>query len=188
MKELILDHDSESFIAGWYMEPDICDDLINEFEFKEQHTHFDKGRGYHRLASQYLEKSIHGDYMKELKKCVERYKKRYDWCHNQESEWAIVNTYNIQKYEPDHSYFKWHKETGGPVEGKMLRNLVFMTYLNDVNDGGTTEFLYQSLDIKPRKGLTLIWPAGWTHPHRGRPSKTEIKYIATGWCCYRHRC
>ena len=59
-----------------------------------------------------------------------------------------------------------------------------MTYLNDVTDGGETEFMYQKLKIKPKKGLTLIWPADWTHTHRGIPSMTQVKYIATGWYCY----
>jgi len=188
MPELILDHDAESFIGAWFIDLDLCDKIIEDFDSKEDQIHYDKERNYHRLPSAKMDQEVHEEYMVELRKVVSRYKKRYDWCHNQEQEWGIVNTYNIQKYDPDHSYFKWHKETGGPVKGKMLRNLVFMTYLNDVADGGTTEFLYQSLDIKPRKGLTLIWPAGWTHPHRGRPSKTETKYIATGWCCYKQRC
>jgi hypothetical protein len=56
-----------------------------------------------------------------------------------------------------------------------------MTYLNDVTDGGETEFFYQKLKIKPEKGLTLIWPSDWPWTHRGIPSHTEDKYITTGW-------
>jgi hypothetical protein len=61
------------------------------------------------------------------------------------------------------------------------RHLVFMTYLNDVTDAGGTEFLYQGITVQPRKGLTLIWPADWTHHHRGVVSPTQEKYIITGW-------
>ena len=56
-----------------------------------------------------------------------------------------------------------------------------MTYLNDVTDDGETEFYYQKIKVKPQKGLTLIWPADWTHTHRGNTSKTQDKYIITGW-------
>jgi hypothetical protein len=56
-----------------------------------------------------------------------------------------------------------------------------MTYLNDVDEAGETEFLYQEIKFKPKKGLTLIWPADWTHTHRGIPSLSEEKYIITGW-------
>ena len=46
---------------------------------------------------------------------------------------------------------------------------------------GETEFLHQKIKAKPRKGLTLIWPADWTHVHRGIVSASEEKYIITGW-------
>ena len=59
-----------------------------------------------------------------------------------------------------------------------------MTYLNDVNDGGETEYYYQKVKIKPVKGLTLIVPVDWTFTHRGIVSLTETKYIVTGWFSY----
>ena len=62
----------------------------------------------------------------------------------------------------------------------IFRHLVFMTYLNTVDDGGT-HFYYQKLKTKAKKGLTLIWSSAWTHTHRGIISKTKEKYILTGW-------
>jgi hypothetical protein len=59
-----------------------------------------------------------------------------------------------------------------------------MTYLNDVDDGGETFFYYQDLKIKPKKGLTLIWPVDWTHTHCGIVSPTQTKYIVTGWISF----
>ena len=56
-----------------------------------------------------------------------------------------------------------------------------MTYLNDVSDGGETEFFHQKLKVKPVKGKTVLWPTDFTHLHRGITSPTEDKYIATGW-------
>ena len=56
-----------------------------------------------------------------------------------------------------------------------------MTYLNDVEDKGETEFVLQNLKVKAEKGKTLIWPADWTHTHRGIISPTQEKYIVTGW-------
>jgi hypothetical protein len=56
-----------------------------------------------------------------------------------------------------------------------------MTYLNDVTDDGETEFYYQQVKFQPKKGLTVIWPADWTHTHRGIASMTQDKYIVTGW-------
>lgn len=50
-----------------------------------------------------------------------------------------------------------------------------MTYLNDVKEGGSTYFSHYDLEIEPRKGLTLIWPAEWTHAHRGNILKAGKK-------------
>ena len=57
-----------------------------------------------------------------------------------------------------------------------------MIYLNDVPDGeGETEFLYQRRRIKPTKGTVVIFPAGYTHVHKGNTMFTTDKYILTGW-------
>ena len=56
-----------------------------------------------------------------------------------------------------------------------------MTYLNDIKTGGGTFWHYQNLTTKPKKGLTVIWPAIWTHTHKGLPAPKELKYICTGW-------
>ena len=56
-----------------------------------------------------------------------------------------------------------------------------MTYLEVPKEGGETEFLHQSLRIKPIVGRTLIWPAGFTHMHRGNPPLDGEKMYITGW-------
>ena len=60
------------------------------------------------------------------------------------------------------------------------RTMAWMVYLNDVEDGGETEFIYQQKRFKSERGTVLIWPASYTHMHRGNPPLTN-KYIATGW-------
>ena len=87
--------------------------------------------------------------------------------------------------QPDkRGYPAWHYERHRKPDYSMKRHLVFMTYLNTVDDEGETEFWYQRKYIQPRKGRTLIWPAEWTHTHRGIPSQTQDKYIITGWYSY----
>jgi hypothetical protein len=88
----------------------------------------------------------------------------------------------VQKTSPGQGYHIWH------VENSQLasRNRVtaFMLYLNDVEDGGETEFLYQKRRIKPKKNRLLIWPAHYTHVHRGLQPLSGDKYILTGWTEY----
>ena len=56
-----------------------------------------------------------------------------------------------------------------------------MTYLNNVTDGGETAWKFQNEKVRPEKGLTVIWPTTWMFTHKGVPSLTQTKYIATGW-------
>jgi len=62
------------------------------------------------------------------------------------------------------------------------RILVFILYLNTVDDG-ETYFETQNLKIKPEQGKLVLWPANFTHAHKGLPPKQE-KYILTGWVEY----
>jgi hypothetical protein len=92
----------------------------------------------------------------------------------------ITEHINIQKYPLKGAYHSIHADRGwSPLD--MYRELVFMTYLNTIHSGGETEFMFYKLKIKPEKGLTLVWPAGWTHAHRGLPAPTAEKIILTGW-------
>ena len=93
-----------------------------------------------------------------------------------------INTnFNIQHYNINEGFNYYHYERDGL--SSCTRNLVFMTYLNNVEDGGT-QFKYQNLITPAKKGLTLIWPTDFTHTHRGVISQTKEKYIVTGWYTY----
>ena len=60
------------------------------------------------------------------------------------------------------------------------RVLVWMYYLNDVNNGGT-RFTNFDIDIEAKEGRLVLWAPYWTHIHHGIVSSTKTKYIATGW-------
>lgn len=83
----------------------------------------------------------------------------------------------IQWYKPKEGFFEWHIDAGHEL---CNRAMAFITYLNDVEDGGT-EFLNQNVTVPARKGNTVIFPAGLTHIHRGQISETQDKFILTGW-------
>ena len=173
-----------------------CDCLINYFESNE-HLH-DTGtvsRDGEVLSMPELKKDTEifckfplfnwvNDYIEE---CVCEYREEHpviDEC----AAWSLWPSYKIQRYFPGEAYFKLHYENTGPFAGEeplSRRILAWMIYLNDVTEGGHTEFPYQSREIQPRRGDILIWPAYFTHPHRGIPSMTQTKYIVTGWYCFR---
>jgi len=116
-----------------------------------------------------------------LKKTIVQYVLRYPFL-KQLTEWSMSDTFKMQKYLPDEAYFALHAENTGYRDGITDRRLIaWMVYLNDVTDGGETEFPTQEVKFKPKQGSMLLWPAYWTHPHRGLPSPTQVKYILTGW-------
>lgn len=85
----------------------------------------------------------------------------------------------LQKTEKSEGYHVWHFESSSfHVSNRIL---AYIVYLNDVEEGGETEFLYQSKRFVPKAGDILIWPASYTHLHRGNPPLKGTKYIATGW-------
>ena len=182
-----------NFIGGWYISPDLCDALVNRAS---------KIPGFFRwpiddyYVCNYLDQinsNLYDEYINELSNVCKLYTEKYKFS----AEWAKMRLSSLndidstakkipllkfQKYYPNKSYYRYHCELdsiGNGIESK--RHLATMTYLNDVEDGGGTEFYHQNYTCKPQKGLTLIWPAQWTHAHKGIPAPTEFKYIITGW-------
>jgi len=99
-----------------------------------------------------------------------------------DSEQHGIYNIKLQKTKIGGGYHKWHYESNGRQAGN--RFLVFIIYLNDVRSGGETEFLYQHRRVTPSQGTLVLWPATFTHTHRGNPPLNGDKYIATGWIEY----
>jgi hypothetical protein len=182
-----------NFIGQYYLKNlSICDELINLYKNAENKIDGCVGDNnkidYKRKKSteaifssnNFMENELGAKYIIELQNIVNKYIAKYVFS-DKTSRWSITDNIKIQFYSKNEGYFEWHTERDSAQEPFVSRHLVFMTYLNDVEDGGETEFYYQEIKIKPRKGLTLIWPADWTHTHRGVTSPTQEKYIITGW-------
>lgn len=123
---------------------------------------------------------LFNNYWNHLMLCLEEYKKTFTYI-NDGAHFGLVESVNIQYYKPGGGFKFFHAERQGPNSNRVL---VFMTYLNNISDQGGTEFPIQNIVTKCKKGLTLIWPADWTHTHRGIVSNTEEKFIITGWLNY----
>jgi len=88
--------------------------------------------------------------------------------------------WQLQKYVKNEGHFNSYHTEGEYWE---FYNRIFavMFYLNDVEDGGETEFLHQEMMIKPTQGTFLVWPAPWPYVHKGHVPKSNNKYILTTW-------
>ncbi len=193
MQEINLGLTEPSFIRAWMLEDtSICDKLITHFEqspykkpgtvMKENRPNVVKDFKDSLDLNLLFHEQITQDYCEQLAQVYSAYTDRF---------FALttgapirVEAVNVQRYNPSQGFHGWHFERASASYPSGARVVVYMTYLNDVNDGGETEFMYQNVKITPRKGLTLLWPADWTHTHRGITSSTETKYIVTGWFQY----
>jgi hypothetical protein len=93
-------------------------------------------------------------------------------------------TMKIQKTLPTEGYHVWHIEHGKGFDNE-ARAFVFSIYLNDVEEGGETEFLHFSKRTKPKTGRIVIWPAAFPYVHRGNPPLSSEKYLLTSWMLLR---
>ena len=182
--------DKSSFIGGWYMPEEICDELIETFNNNK--TKWQPGAvGPDVLVKEDIKQSTEfvilpdkfhlylKNYIFHLNHILENYKEMYPHCSFRMSSWTINNTIKIQHYKPGEGFKEWHCENNGS-KGFRSRHLVFMTYLTNTKNAGT-EFYHQNITTPCEKGLTVIWPAGWTHLHKGVISENEEKTIITGW-------
>ena len=115
--------------------------------------------------------------------CLEMYREKY-FSVQQMQHLKLISPYiKIQKTYPQGGYHVWHYEVD--AIDNVSRSLAWILYLNDVPSGeGETEFLWQGLRITPKQGTFVMWPAQFTHTHRGNPVYNCTKYIATGWIEY----
>ena len=156
--------------------PDLCDWLVNYMD----NSHYMSNRNIPHIQDKQicLEAFSPGEaniLMDHVNACLLYYTKEYPYL----SGFNYVSSITLlQKTMPTGGYHIFHGENVNWDTNS--RTLAWMVYLNDVEDGGETEFLYQKIKVKPEKGKVVIWPGGFTHLHRGNPPGSP-KYIATGW-------
>jgi prolyl 4-hydroxylase len=180
------------FIGSWYIEPlTLCDDLIDFFETQQEKQTRGKIAGGLNLQAKdstdltirpgEIEQPDHvpvRHYIDALFDCYRDYLEQWPFLKGVMAR-VEVGSFNIQRYQPGGHFQKLHSER--TTVGTSHRVLAWMTYLNDVAQGGSTHFAHYGLDVQPAKGKTLIWPAEWTHAHKGNIVESGNKYIITGW-------
>jgi hypothetical protein len=117
-----------------------------------------------------------------LQNCYNDYSEEYSIIKDGDLKCTSVK---MQKTNPGGGYHIWHSEQNNGPQAN--RGLVYILYLNTLCEecAGETEFLYQKLRIPPKENSLIIWPAAFTHAHRGNVVHgEESKYVVTGWFYY----
>lgn len=130
------------------------------------------------LPLDHTNKYIYSEFQKQFwNQCYQEYANKYNILKECASHTCY--TIKIQRTNPGQGYHLWHSETSSRESSNRL--LVWTAYLNDDFEAGETEFLYQQYRYKPKQGDVIIFPAAYTHTHRGNPPIGGDKYIITGW-------
>ena len=119
-----------------------------------------------------------GHFVEAVQFCYELYVREYGAIKELGSH-VLNPDIKLLKTLPGEGYHGWHSEVGDVTSSR--RMLLCMLYLNDVSEGGETEFLYQQKRIEPVKGRMVICPTIFTHTHRGNPPLNTAKYMITTW-------
>ena len=118
------------------------------------------------------------EYNEAFIKCYDKYKAKYGILEGIGFH-KLSPSVKIQKYKPSQGYHVWHCDSTNTTNCRRI--IVCMLYLNDVEEGGETEFLHQSKRVKPQQGTMMLFPSAWTHTHRGNPPLKGDKYIVNTW-------
>lgn len=167
-----------------------CQDIINKMEShietnpseirngKDQFPNGDVGRKDYQIFANKVFGNICREINSVLDECVNIYANEFFVLKNLNQ--IKSDEVKLQMTPPRGGYHVWHCEADCKAHGD--RVLVWTLYLNDIPDGeGETEFLWQGLRVNPKAGTLCIFPAAFTHTHRGNPVHSCNKYIATGW-------
>ena len=190
--EIAVSSEIPHFIGSWLIEPlSLCDELIKFFEAHPENQAQGKIAGGLNpdskkstdltIRPRELSQDDHQpvrDYLECLFACHKDYLEQWPFLKGVMPN-VELSSFNIQRYEPGGHFLKLHSER--TTLATSHRVLAWMTYLNDVEDGGATVFAHQGLEVQPKKGRTLIWPAEWTHAHKANVLHSGLKYIITGW-------
>lgn len=123
-----------------------------------------------------------------LKDIIKTYYNKYKTEHSSASVLYNINTveaplmfrYDVNNDTPnifnDHSD-NWNLPTS-------TRQVSIILYLNDVEQGGGTNFTHLNLNVKPKKGSILFFPSFYNFVHRGDAPLSNSKYIIVTWLHY----
>ena len=162
-----------------------CDNVIEKFEQDDRKRQGQVGSGVHLEIKRSSDLSITEledwkSYDQAFFRCLNTQLKKYiRFLPEEYVKYRALNElgndtgYQIQRTQPG-DYYIWHHDQ------TKSRLVTFIWYLNDVKDGGYTEFI-DGTRIQPEAGKLIIFPATWDFLHRGVSPKTETKYLCTGW-------
>lgn len=172
-----------------FLNKDVCDSLVKTFEATKDNLAYSRDvenvtkKIKNDLAISYEKMNNWNKDLEEVCKTVteslEIYNKETSFMSYVGINDLHFTNIKVQKTQPAEGYHVWHVERN--YKDHCKRALVFSIFLNDVEEGGETEFLLLRERVKPKKGTLVIFPADYPFVHRGNPPLSGEKYLLTSW-------
>jgi hypothetical protein len=176
------------------LEPDFCRRLIESFHsLGDLHVRNGAGRHAGLAASNWTELDVgrHADsgFLGFFRQRINLALARYN---------ADIGLAPLQIPNSPHTaqlVLKRYRRQGGDVQDAFQphfdsvnevasRYLVFLWYLNDVAEGGETEFPQLGTRVTARAGRLLMFPPYWMYQHAGLPPVSGDKYILSTYLLF----
>ncbi len=166
-----------------------CNDIIKHIKYFENnsllissndpagcdHVSYNLNQDYYDINLVYRHK-VANEILSNLYECTQKYLEKFSLLGRYP---FLLTDLKLKKIPEGGGFHNWHFENAKYENSQ--RYFVIQVYLNDNFEGGETQFLHQGLMEKPVTGDVLMFPAGYTHVHRGNPPLGGVKYLATTW-------
>lgn len=181
---------------------DLCDEIIDLFERNPNKRHGYTLGGVNKKVKDttdlVIEKNdddwseiynfLESELTVNLQKYLENINRSYKNINDKSNSYELlsnnkieISPFMVQRYKKNEGKYMYHNDFHINHENKSFRVLTYLFYLNDVYEGGETEFLAGEIKIVPKKGKLILFPSSWTFPHCGKMPISSNKYIITGW-------
>ena len=171
-----------------HMPKNICDDIVNLFEsadVERRATSNNKPRltQFNFNKKSYLNEELHKTICQYLLSAVDHYRFNIKSFYTFAPKNLYFEHFRVKRYKSeDADQFDTHVDVGSVSDE--CRYLSFMWYLNDVIDGGETEFTELDFKIQPKAGALMMFPPIWMFPHKGHLLNSGKKYLLSTYLLY----
>ncbi|MBS0591703.1 MAG: 2OG-Fe(II) oxygenase [Proteobacteria bacterium] len=172
----------------WYddaLSPEFCAQMLDAFRQMPQFQ-TPNGRGYHTALTDsawielniqpHADKAFLGFFHAQIDRYLAAYNARLPMLLPVPSR-PTLEDLRIKRYQVEAGHgFQPHFDAGDKYAN---RYMVFLWYLNDVAEGGETEFPDLGIKVQPRAGRLLMFPPYWMFQHFAHKPVSNDKYIVS---------
>ena len=181
------------------IDADSCNMLIGKFEMAEEHQYEEVRQAERDKAIAFSQinlvnnedwASVQNGMLQVFQDYIMAY---INDCKIQPKQWPETYGYEAirMKRYLNNNYDRFDPHVDVKNYETSRRFLAFFIYLNDVYEGGETEFInlnkpgtYIPLKITPRRGRLLMFPPLWMYYHAGLKPVSNNKYLIHSYCHY----